>query len=150
MKIAHNVKISVFAYDGEDADSIRRAMISLLPFNLEDEKLSISECAAKGFGEKRISIGVILLEKQRHISKFLDSLRNSLTQDQIKLLAQQAESRLDRDINFFIRLDKPSLIDGDYHITDSGNCFHIRINIAAYPVNRENGLKLVNRWIQGV
>ena len=148
MKIAHNVKLSVFAYEEEDAEAIRQKLLELVPLDLEQEKLELKQTNATGFQERKIMIYEILLEKERHTTKFLAHLKERLSQDQRSLLLKQAESRLDQDIDFFIRLDKQRLLqDSEFWITDSGDCFHIRISVAAYPANREAGLKVVEEWL---
>jgi RNA binding exosome subunit len=148
MKIAHNIKLSVFAYEEEDPEQIKATFLKLLPFDLEQEKLTLKDFTAQGFQERKIRIFEIVLEKERHTSKFLAHLKQNLDQDQRNLLLRQSESRLDQDLNFFIRLDKPNLMqDNKYWITDTGNCFHIRISIAAYPAKREAGLKVVEQWL---
>ena len=148
MKIAHNVKLSVFAYEGEDINRIEQAFLFLLPFNPEDEKLKIKRTTAVGFKERRIAIFEIMLTKERHTSKFLGFLKNALSEDQRSLVLRQAESRLDQELNFFIRLDKQHLLDKEFSVTDSGNCFHIRISVAAYPAKRAVALKIVRQWLE--
>ena len=84
------------------------------------------------------------LTKDSHTSEFLKNLKEKLAGEQKELILRQAESRLDEDLNFFLRFDKEKLINEDkLWITDSGNCFHIKISIAAFPKRRENGLEIV-------
>ena len=64
-------------------------------------------------------------------------------------MLEQKESRLDEDLNFFVRIDKEKWIDGkEMFLTDSGNCFHIKILIAAFPKKRENALKIVEKMFE--
>jgi RNA binding exosome subunit len=149
MKLAHNIKLSVFAHEQEDPEPIRQHFLQLLPFNLEQEKLELKQQSAQGFQERKIIILELRLTKERHTTKFLTHLKEQLSQDQRTLLLKQAPSRLDNELNFFIRLDKTQLIqDSKYWITDQGDCFHIRISIAAYPANKESALKIVEDWLK--
>jgi len=67
-----------------------------------------------------------------------------LVNEQRELILRQAETRLDREFNFFIRFDKEKLVnENKYWITDSGNCFHIKMNIACFPRKREQALKII-------
>jgi hypothetical protein len=149
MKLVHNVKLSVFSYEGEDSARIAAKLAALCPFDLAEEKISVKSTTAAGFNERKIMIFEILLEKERHTSKFLAYLKERFSEDQRSLVVNQSESRLDADLNFFIRIDKPRWIDEDrIWITDSGNCFHIRMTIAAFPASRESALKVVKDWLK--
>jgi len=150
MKLAHNITLSVFSYesDGEDTDTIASTLSSMIPFNLEEEKVALSRTNAQGFKERKIVILEIELTKERHTNKFLKHLKSKLKQEHINLILTQLESRLDDELNFFIRLDKPKLMqDSSYYLTDSGNCFHIRMSIAAYPAHRDKALEILNDWL---
>ncbi len=145
MKLAHYIKISVFIHEEEDRETIFNKLISLVPFDLKKEKIKLNEDTAIGFNNKKIKTYEIVLEKDRHIKAFLEKLKESLSQEQKELLIAQAESRLDNELHFFIRLDKEKLLNNEFWITDSGNCFHVRISIAAFPAKREQALEVVNQ-----
>lgn len=143
MKLANSIKISVFAKEEEDPDKILNKLISLIPFNLEEEKIALSKQNAAGFNQQTIKIFEITMIKDRHINGFLEFLNSKLTADQKELLIQQADSRTDDDLNFFIRLDKDKLMNDEFQITDSGNCYHIKICLAVFPKKKENALAVV-------
>jgi len=145
MKYAHNIELSVFAHEGKDLEKIKACLKSLVPLDFEEEKLTIKDQNATGFKEKKIKIFSIKLEKEKHTKAFLESLLNRLTKEQKEMLLIQKESRLDEDLSFFIRFDKPSLLEDQIEITDSGNCFHIKIHIAAFPAKRENALAVIDK-----
>ncbi len=143
MKLANSIKISVFSKDGEDAQAIEKKLKQLIPFNLIDEKIAVQRQTAIGFNEKKIMLLEINLKRQRHTTAFLENLNNKLGQQQKDMLLRQKESRLDNDLNFFIRLDKEKLLNDEYWITDSGNCYHIKISIAAFPKRREYAIQII-------
>lgn len=143
MKIANSVRISVFTKEEENAAEIEEKLRRLVHFDLEKEKISVQKQAATGFNEKKITIMEIILVKDRHINAFLDFLKEKLGERQKELLLRQKESRLDDELNFFMRLDKEKLLQDEFWITDSGNCFHIRISVAAFPRKRENAAKII-------
>ena len=144
MKLAHQIKISVFIHEEEDREAVYNKLLSLVPFNLKEEKIKLNEDTATGFNNKKIKTYEIVLEKDRHINGFLEKLKESLSQEQKELLIKQAESRLDNERNFFIRLDKEKLLNNEFWVTDSGNCLHIMISIAAFPAKREKALEVLN------
>lgn len=150
MKYAHYIKLSVFSKEDENADKIKETLLKLVPFDPEKEKIQLNEQKALGFNEKTITIFEIELKKDKHIRDFLKNLLDKLGKEQKLLLLRQAESRLDNEFNFFIRLEKERLMNGMYWITDGGNCFHIKINIATFPKTRERCLSVVDEIFRKV
>ncbi|MBS3175650.1 hypothetical protein J4457_00235 [Candidatus Woesearchaeota archaeon] len=149
MKYVHNVRITVFIKQEEDYQKNKAAFLSLVPFSLEDEKISLNERNVVGFHEVPIKILEVVLEKERHVKSFLDQFLSKLSSEQKEMLLRQKESRLDDENFFFIRLDKDHLMDHkEYFVIDGGNCFHIKMHIAAFPASRENALKVVDTLLK--
>ena len=140
MKIAHQIKITVFSYEknNDDPNLALEKLLQLVPFNAKDEKISLNKTEAHGFNEKKIIIFEILLEKEKHTNKFLENLIGKLDIHQKNIILGQLESRLDDNLSFFLRFDKEEYIKNRrLALTDSGNCFHIEIGIAAFPRRKE-------------
>lgn len=137
MKYAHNVIVSVFEYEENGTELIEKALKLLFPFNI-DKFITIKK--VDGFNEKKILIYEVKIENNGLINKVLDNLKTKIT-DITKIIPE----RIDDDLNFFIRLDKNKLCEDIYQITESGNCFHIKIKIAAFPKNRHNGMKVLEK-----
>jgi len=149
MKLAHNVKLSVFCKPEEDYDKIKSSFLKLVPFNLEEEKLSLEEMNASTFNERTIKIIELTLEREKHTNKFLGFLLKNLNEEQKQLLLRQLDSRIDNNLYFYIRLDKKKLIEEDkFWVTDSGECYHIRISVAAFPSNRETAMKVIKEFLE--
>jgi len=145
----HSACLRVFAKEEEDVDAVQDALVSFFPFNLEDEKIELKRHTALGFKDKKIRILEVCLKKKRHLKLFLSSLLEKLAAEQKELLVRQKESRLDEELDFFIRFDKSRLVgkksEGKgYFITDSGNCFHLTLSIAVFPAKREAALALID------
>jgi len=144
MKLLNNIKLSVFIKEDEDEERLTQVLKSLVPFDLEEEKIGVKKINATGFGEKKIIIAEINLEKERHNKEFLRRLNELLSEEQKELLKRQAESRLDESFNFFIRFDKEKLLNHEHlKITDCGHCFHIKMNIACFPRKREKAMEII-------
>lgn len=146
MKLAHQIKAKVFYYEkhNEDDKLILNKFLQFFPFNLEDEKIELKKINAFGFNEKKITIFDVTLTKENHTSKFLENLMENLDEEQKKLILSQLESRLDDNLDFFLRFDKNEYVKNNKLVlTDSGNCFHIEISVAAFPKKREIGLGIV-------
>ncbi len=146
MKLANSVRISVFSKEDENEQAIENKLKEMIPLDLEKEKIAITRQTATGFNERKIRILEVLLTKDRHTTAFLEMLAQNLGEKQKEMLLRQKETRLDNDLNFFIRLEKNRLLNGEYWITDSGNCFHIKINIAAFPKKKDKAFEIIE-WI---
>jgi hypothetical protein len=144
MKLANIIKVSVFIKPEEDENSLKLKLLELLPFNLEEEKIVLKKTRATGFGQKEIIIYEVELDKDKHTNLFLKNLKEKLDEQQRIMLIRQ-EDRLDERLNFFIRLDKESLLQEQYQVTDCGECFHIRISIAAFPRKKDVALEVVKK-----
>tara|TARA_Y100000310_G_scaffold93787_2_gene91335 strand:- start:14897 stop:15352 length:456 start_codon:yes stop_codon:yes gene_type:complete len=146
MKLAHQIKVKVFSYEknNEDDKLILDKFLKLFPFDTEEEKIELNKINAAGFEERKITIFEVSLEKEKYTKQFLNNLTKNLDEEQKKLILSQLESRLDDNLDFFLRFDKNEYIKNDKLIlTDSGNCFHIKISVAAFPKKREIALGIV-------
>ncbi len=149
--LAHRVELSVFVREEESPrkEEFIGALRSLVPFRLEEEKVAVESQAVQGFNEKRILIARIILQKARHVRAFMDALRERLSAAQKALLREQASSRLDKESNFFVRLDREALLENKLHLTDSGDCYHLKMGIAVFPSTPEAALAAVDEWLGG-
>jgi len=141
MKFAHLIRITVFS---KDEDNVLNSLLSFFPFNLEKEKIKIEKTIADGFENKKIGVYKVTLTKEKHTNQFINSLIKRLDDEQKALISKQLESRLDNELNLFLRFDKDELIkENKLKLTDKGNCFHIKMSIAAFPAKREIALDIV-------
>ena len=138
MKNCHNVILRVFVYEHEDN---ARILETLKELSGAEVKVSSTETKA-GDEKSLIIIHKVTLAKDRQINAFLKKLTSSLSEEQKEMLIRQ-ENRLDDDGNYFVRLDKNKLLEGIYHITDRGSCFHIRLCLAAFPKTKEKCLQKI-------
>lgn len=144
--IANTIKLSVFARENEDSEIIKSKLISLIPFDLDEEKVLVEQQKALGFNEKEIRIFEIVLQKEKHINLFLSNLISKISEEAKSRILQQLETRLDEECNFFLRFSKDRFVhEGELWLTDQGNCFHVKMNIAAFPKKREIALDIVRK-----
>lgn len=126
-------------------DDTKKALLDLIPI----EKLEIETTKAIGFNERVIHILRIRLRKQRNINVFLKWFVSSLASSQKQLLVDEVESRIDERLDFFVRLDKQGWMSQQkVWLTESGQCFHIRISLAVFPRKRELAVKLIQELLQ--
>lgn len=144
MRKIYHIWVTVYSKPEDNETEVIESLRRLFPFNLEEEKILIDRKIAEGCEDRKIAILQVHLEKTRHIAKFIENLNEKLDSGQKRLIIKQKESRLDLDNHFFLRFDKDKLIkDNQCFLTDTGNCYHIKMSIAAFPTTRENALKSV-------
>lgn len=149
MKYAHSIKLTVFSYENENVQNILDAFLKFFPFNLEENKVELRKTTAQGFNETTITIFEVVLVKTNLINRFLDFILGSLDKKQKELILKQIDSKLDENLDFFIRFDKEEWTNNKkLELTDSGKCFHLKIDVAAFPRKREVGLKIIRELIQ--
>ena len=144
MKQIHHIWLTIYVKPEDNESDVLMNLNKFIPLNLEEEKLIISKEIVSSVQERKITIFQIHLEKTKHINEFMKKLNSILTEQQKKLILKQIESRLDTQNNFFLRFDKKKLIDNnEFNLTDLGNCYHIKMSMAAFPGTRENALKII-------
>ncbi|HSU73122.1 MAG TPA: RNA-binding domain-containing protein, partial [Candidatus Binatia bacterium] len=100
---------------------------------------------ATGFNQRTLHIYSLTLMKDRHVNAFMDFLLGKLNNQQKHQLVNEAESRLDAELVFFIRIDKDLWADRVFQLTDSGNCYHLKLSVAAFPRKREVALDIATK-----
>lgn len=146
MRWIHRATITVFSKPEENEKPIKEGLISLVPFSLEEAKIKIEEQKTEGFNERTIRIYKITITKESHTNDFLQFLLDKLTEEQKQTLINQIESRIDTEYDYFIRIDKDKWMnEKEIELTDTGNCYHIKLSIAVYPKNKEKAIQLIEK-----
>ncbi len=144
VKIVHHITITVFEKNEERIQTIQKTFTRLLPIDFKDEKININHETAIGFHQKTIHILRLITNKNRLNNLVLKTLFDHLSNHDLKILAQQKESRIDDQGNFYIRLDKKALFDQQFILTEKGDCFHFKIKLAAFPATKQGYLRAVD------
>jgi RNA binding exosome subunit len=146
MKIFNSVVISVFVKPEDDLEQFKESMKELVPLDLKKEKLQVKDSKAEGFEEREIHILELRLEKDRHVNEFFENFMEKLTQEQKETLLSQLDSRVDEDGKFFVRIDKPHwILDKNIVLIDSGDCYHLKFDVAAFPKKRDIALQILTK-----
>ncbi|MFA6089147.1 MAG: RNA-binding domain-containing protein [Candidatus Woesearchaeota archaeon] len=120
-KNLYRIKVRVFYLPDED---ISTNYAVLFPFTTEDfEDIEISEKESEG-----LMIKETIITKNRHLNVFFKNLLLILNEDK-QIILSELNERIDKEhFDFYLRLDKNTL-----KLTTTGNCFHIKITVAAFP-----------------
>ena len=135
-KLVHSVHLNVFEKNVENLPDIYKVFYQVLPIDFEKNHLKILHEQLEGFSGIIHSL-TLQTTSHHHNLLIINSLFSQLTPQEITLLEQQKESRLNDDGVFYIRFDKQLLLQNIPRLTDSGDCFHMKIKLAAYPAKRE-------------
>jgi len=141
-----HVVITVFCKELDNPTTLEESLRALVPFTLEDQKLAIEKQSATGVEGNPIGVWKITLEKKSHANQFMKHLLEQLSMDNKRLIAAQADSRVDEDYHFFLRFDKETWIKKrTLALVDHGSCFHFNFTLACYPKNRTVALAIVQK-----
>jgi RNA binding exosome subunit len=144
IKYFHNINVNVFEKDIKKINDITNIFHNLLPIDFKKEKVNISNEKLEGFEHKTIYSLTLTTKTNKHNQLLIETIFSNLSKKDLKIIQSQKETRLNDEGYFYIRLDKSKLLKNNkYLLTESGNCFHIKIKLAAYPANKENFYKIL-------
>ncbi|MGM5484580.1 MAG: RNA-binding domain-containing protein [Nanobdellota archaeon] len=135
MKRLHFAKIRIIERE-EPVDEAMRLLLGFDPNEEKDIEYNIKE------GED-LNVHEIFFNKTRLTNKFIKNLKSKLDKKQRDYLSENAEEIVHHENRMFLRFDKASLMNREFRITDEGECFHLRLSIAAYPRKKEKAVKLI-------
>ena len=148
MKLIHHAIVTIFEKKPENIDIIYNTLHELIPVDFEKEKINISHEKTVGITGDIIHIIKLKTTKNRYNTMLISSIFNNISIEDKKLIMNQRASRLNREGYFFLRLDKDSLLfQRKFIITDSGNCFHFKIKLVAYPANPEQFMNTLEKLL---
>ncbi len=145
MRRFHTATMSVFCRPKEESEAFaKEKLAAFFPFDLKQEKISPEVQHAKGFNNNPIDILSVTIAKETHLTRFFDALLSRLNEEQKRTILQEAGSRLDAELCFYLRFDKRQWNEHqELWIVDYGDCYHCRFSIAAFPKRREVAMQVM-------
>lgn len=147
-RLVHNISVRVFEKKHERIKKTKKGFEELLPVDFKKEKIKVNHEKAEGFNQKTIHILSMQTSKRKHNRVLLNNIFNEMNEKDKRRIYQEKETRVDSEGNFYLRLDKESLLDKKYKLTEGGDCFHLTVKLAAYPVKKENILDSLERLLE--
>jgi RNA binding exosome subunit len=135
-KLVHSVQLNVFEKYVENIPELLDVFHRLLPIDFEKNHLKINHEQLEGFFGIIHSL-TLQTTSNHHNILLLDALFSQMMKEDRALLEMQQESRLNDEGVFYIRFDKGLLIRNVFRLTDGGECFHMKIKLAAFPASKE-------------
>ena len=134
----HNIRYRVFIYENEDKEEILEALLNILPTAVPEAE------EVEGLLEEKMLILTGTISKKRETREFLNTLIESIGEDQLTKLYNDLDRKMDESGNLFLRFSKEKAIDGEWEILDGGDSIHLKIKIAAYPAKKEVAIKKIS------
>ncbi|MDO5819288.1 MAG: RNA-binding protein [Methanobrevibacter sp.] len=134
----HNIRYRVFIYENEDKEEILEALLNILPTAVPEAE------EVEGLLEEKMLILTGTISKKRETREFLNTLIESIGEDQLIKLYNDLDRKMDESGNLFLRFSKEKAIDGEWEILDGGDSIHLKIKIAAYPAKKEVAIKKIS------
>ncbi|PIY60435.1 hypothetical protein COY95_01785 [Candidatus Woesearchaeota archaeon CG_4_10_14_0_8_um_filter_47_5] len=149
MRLAHLVTLRVFSKEEDDDAQVRACFLSFFPFDLEKEKIPLNRTSAAGFEHKTIVIYETTITKPRHCNQFLKALFARFSDEQKAIIKEKLDRRITDDLCLYFRFDKDRfLAENQLFFVDTGNCFHLKISLAAFPRTKDAAKKIVTKLIE--
>lgn len=148
MKLLHSITITVI--DKEDSfENIEFGFDYLMPFDLVKNNIKLKSEYIGADPEinesKPITIYTLDIEKQKLMTQFIEYLRRMLSPIAKKEIVKNAQKFMEEDCVAYLRIDKDEIFNKKITLTNDGNCFHVKLKIAAYPKKKENALEILEQ-----
>lgn len=149
MKYAHAVKLRAIVSPSRE-EQVKERVKGLLGLPLdvveEEEDVTFDVDEAEDFSGNELRFVRTSFTATRNTNRVLTSLRDGLSEGDREMIAGQHD-RLDEDLNFHVRLDLDAFLDGAFIVTESGDCLHLRVKVAAYPAKQEKAKAIIREML---
>ena len=146
-KLIHSIQIHVLEKDEDNLQRIYDVFTHIFPIDYDKENILIKNDKLEGLQHTIIHSLTLITTKERHNKILAKMIFSNIDNEMKSLLLNQIESRLDGEGNFYIRFDKHSLFDKHFQLTDSGDCFHIKIKVAGFPAKKPYFIQSIQQII---
>lgn len=147
-KITHSLTIRVFEKNEQNTNKIKDCFHEIIPIDFDKEDIKIDHQEVPGLVESPTHTFSLKAHKKRHINMILTYLFSQLPTKDKQMIFNQRFSRLSDKGCFYIRVDKDAFLQGKAVLTEGGDCFHFKIQLAAFPANKEEYIKTLGLFFQ--
>ncbi|AFN04727.1 hypothetical protein PFDSM3638_09625 [Pyrococcus furiosus DSM 3638] len=146
---AHNIRIRTFIHATEDPEKVLEALETLFPEDISPKDVEFEIIETEGYFGNPILVLDAELKHSRNIRKFLENLRNLLSEEDKKYLLEHIEEKVDETGTFYIRFDKQKAYLGEVKVSEGEDVIHLRIKVKAFPMRKESVVEAVKKWLEG-
>ncbi len=137
MSVMH-LDFRTFGQATEVEERVRKAMT--FASGIEDIKVDRSE----GYHGNKILIMTCTVSRKADIRSFF----RRLSKEDLSLLLDSVDRRMDDDGQFFFRLDKQKAFLEELVVSSGDDCIHVRAKVESYPKRREKALENAKVMLQ--
>lgn len=137
MSVIH-LDFRTFGQATEVEERVKKAMT--FASGTEDINVDRSE----GYHGNKILIMTCTISRKADIRAFF----RRLSKDDLTMLLDSVDQRMDDDGQFFFRLDKQKAFQEELVISSGDDCVHVRAKVESYPKRREKALENAKAMLQ--
>lgn len=155
MKYFHNAEITVFIKPPFDSEEEFKEKLDYFIKNINPDKFKKDIIFKKKkipgteeFPEEIITF-IYKITQPKYAEKLFMHIRENVDALTLKKYDESLELRIDETGTICMRLDKDDFIQKEkLLLVEHGNCIHIKMNIAAYPCNKETAIKTYEKYLE--
>lgn len=144
---AHNVKIRTFVHATEDPEKVLEALETLFPEDLSPKDVEFEMVETEGYFGNPILVIDAEIKRNRNVRKFLENLKNILSEEDKAFLLENLEEKVDENGTFYIRFDKQKAYLGEIKVLDGEDVIHVRIKVKSFPMKKETVVRAIGEWL---
>jgi len=144
---AHNVKIRTFVHATEDPEKVLEALETLFPEDLSPKDVEFEMVETVGYFGNPILVIDAEIKKSKNVRKFLENLKNILSEEDKAFLLENLEEKVDENGTFYIRFDKQKAYLGEIKVLDGEDVIHVRIKAKSFPMKKETVVRAIGEWL---
>lgn len=133
----HSLSFRAFAQATEDDERVAEAL------RFASAAKEVERQSSDGFHGNRI----VILEAKLRSKREMEAFFRRLKKDEVALLLNTLEKRVDEDCTFFLRLDKQKAYLGELALTDQDDVISVKGKIKSYPKRREAALEATRDFL---
>jgi RNA binding exosome subunit len=137
MSVIH-LDFRTFAQATEVEERVKKAMT----FVSGCDEIAVDR--SEGYHGNKILIMTCTISRKADIRAFF----RRLSKDDLALLLDSVDQRMDDDGQFFFRLDKQKAFMEELVISSGDDCVHVRAKVESYPKRREKALENAKAMLQ--
>ncbi len=135
--IFHRISLEAFSHATEDVGRVKRAMLNLVPFEVEDGDFKVERLEGS-FGNEIVSLK-LEFERQAEIKRALDFVKESLEASDLDI-----KSHVTDECEFWVRFDKQRAYEGKVERGEH-DTVQLKGKVAAFPARREKAIEVMTK-----
>lgn len=142
MKYVHNFRLRVSDSSKELLEKLFSELLIAATIKIEEAQIKIEDDGSGTFFQAEL-----WLDRQQPVRKMVNYLKSKIERHDIEKLKANPAQVIDIQTHCFLRFSKDQLLQGKWHLSESGAAANVRLNLAAYPATKEVSVKLLEQLL---